>query len=105
MLVLIIHGIFVGLFLLLGLIFFNGKGPFLIAGYNTASKAEKEKIDEKKLCGYVGKLMFAFAVCFLILMSSDILGEMWLLWLGLALFFGVGIGGVIYINTGNRLKR
>ena len=53
----------------------------------------------------MGKLMFAFAGCFLILKASDILGEMWLLWLGLALFFGVGIGGVIYINTGNRLKR
>ena len=84
---------------------FNGKGLFLIAGYNTASKAKKEKIDEKKLCGYMGKLMFAFAGCFLILIASDILGEMWLLWLGLALFFGVGIGGVIYINTGNSLKR
>ena len=102
---LIIHGILVGLFLLLGIVFFNGKGSFLIAGYNTASKAEREKIDEKKLCGYMGKLMFAFAGCFLILMASDILGEMWLLWLGLALFFGVGIGGVIYINTGSRLKR
>lgn len=31
-----------------------GKGSWLIAGYNTASKKEKEKYDEKKLCRAVG---------------------------------------------------
>lgn len=78
---------------MLGILFLNGKGSFLIAGYNTASKAEKETIDERKLCNYVGKLMFLIAGCFLILMASDIFHKMWILWLGLALFFIVGIGG------------
>ncbi len=90
---------------MLGILFLNGKGSFLIAGYNTASKAEKETIDERKLCNYVGKLMFLIAGCFLILMASDIFHKMWILWLGLALFFIVGIGGVIYLNTGNRIKK
>lgn len=102
---LMIHGILVLLFLALGIVFLHGKGSFLIAGYNTASKAEKEKIDEKKLCGYMGKLMFSFAGCFLVLMVSDLTGKMWLLWLGLALLFATAIGGVIYINTGDRLKK
>lgn len=31
-----------------------GKGSFLIAGYNTASKEEKERYDEKKLCRVMG---------------------------------------------------
>lgn len=69
---LIIHGTAAVSFVILGIMFLCGKGSFLIAGYNTASKAEKEKIDEKKLCRYVGKLMFAFAGCFLILMASGI---------------------------------
>lgn len=38
--------------LLLGLAIplWMGKGAWLIAGYNTASKTEKAKYDEKKLC-------------------------------------------------------
>lgn len=53
----------IALFLVLGLIFSQGKGAFLIAGYNTASKAEKAKYDEKALCRFMGKIMFALAGC------------------------------------------
>ena len=105
MMLLLIHGIIVGVSILLGILFRRGKGSFLIAGYNTASKAEKEKIDEKKLCRYMGNLMFLIAGCFLVLVASDLTGKMWLLWLGLALLFGVVLGGIVYLNTGNRLKR
>jgi len=31
-----------------------GKGSFLLAGYNTASKKEKSKYNEKRLCRVVG---------------------------------------------------
>ena len=31
------------MFVILGIVFSKGKGAFLIAGYNTASKAEKQK--------------------------------------------------------------
>ena len=102
---LIIHGVVVGILTILGILFLNEKGSFFIAVYNTASKAEKEKIDEKKLCRYMGKLMFLLAGSFLVIMSSDILNEMWILWLGLALVFVIVIGGIIYINTGDRLKK
>ena len=49
---LMIHFIFVAVFVILGIIFLCGKGSFLIAGDNTASKVEKEKIDEKQLCRF-----------------------------------------------------
>ena len=102
---LVIHGICIALFLALGLVFSRGKGAFLIAGYNTASAAEKEKIDEKKLCRYMAKLMFVLAACWGVIASSELFHAMWLLWLGQILFFGVVIGGVICLNTGNRLKK
>ncbi len=102
---LVIHGAVTGSLVILGIIFLKGKGSSLIAGYNTASRAEKEKIDEKKLCRYVGKLMFALAGCFFIMMLSDIFHKMWILWLGLGLVFMVSIGGIIYINTGDRIKK
>ena len=100
-----IHGAVVGSLVILGVIFLKGKGAFLIAGYNTASKAEKEKIDEKKLCRCMSKMMFALAGCFFIVMLSDIFHKMWILWLGLGLVFIVSIGGMVYINTGDRIKK
>lgn len=39
-----IHLVMIMVFVILGVIFLNGKGAFLIAGYNTASKAEKKKL-------------------------------------------------------------
>ena len=101
---LIIHAIFAGLFVILGIMFLRGKGLDLIAGYNTTSKAEKEKIDKRKLCKYMGKLMFLLAGCFLILMASVVFDKLWLMWLGIVLFVCIAVGGVIYMNTGNRLK-
>lgn len=100
-----IHLFVVAVFAILGIVFLNGKGSFLIAGYNTASKAQKEKIDKKKLCNYTGKLMFVLAGCFLIIAASEVFGKMWLLWTGLVLFFIALIGGVVFMNTGNRLKK
>lgn len=46
-----------GLFFVLTVMFLAGKGSFLIAGYNTASKKEKERYDEKKLCRLMGVCM------------------------------------------------
>lgn len=37
-------------FSIMGVVFAFGKGAFLIAGYNTATDAEKAKYDEKRLC-------------------------------------------------------
>ena len=43
-----------GLFAIISIIFLPGHGVSLIAGYNTASKEEKEKYNAKKLCHYMG---------------------------------------------------
>ena len=86
---LVIHGCAGLLFIILGIVFFCGKGSFLIAGYNTASPKEKERYDEKALCRAMGGLMFACAACFGVLMLSDALASMALVWIGLAAFFVV----------------
>ena len=100
-----IHLLITASFVILGLVFQKGKGAFMIAGYNTASKAQKAQIDEKKLCRYVSRLMFALAVCWLIITACEVFGKIWLLWLGLALFLITVIVGVIYINTGGRIRK
>lgn len=62
--------------LILGIIFINGKGAFLIAGYNTSSKEEKAKYY-----------------------------NMTPLWVGWTLFFIITLFTLIYVNTGNRFRK
>lgn len=54
--------IMVGIFAVLSAILLSGHGAFLIAGYNTASKKEKEKYDEKKLCRVMGTGMLGITI-------------------------------------------
>ncbi len=100
-----IHLVIIAVCILLGFLFRRGKGTFLIAGYNTASKAQKERIDEKKLCRYMSGLMFILAGCWVIIAASEVFAQIWLLWLGFGLFMLSAILGVVYINTGGRIKK
>ena len=102
---LIVHGCAVLLFAILGIVFFCGKGAFLIAGYNTASPEEKARYDGKALCRTMGWMMFACAASFGVLMMSDVLKSIMLMWIGLVLFFVSIIFGVIYMNTSKKVKR
>lgn len=102
---LIAHSIIIGLLIILGIIFSCGKGAFLIAGYNTASKAEKNRIDEKLLCKFMGKLMFSLAGCFVIIALGAIFDIVLLLIIGLALFIILIIFAVVYANKDKHFKR
>ena len=93
------------LFLGLGIAFAKGKGMGLIAGYNTLSEKEKEKIDPKVLSKYMTRLMFLLAACWGVLSVGVELEKIWLFWVGFALFIGVTIFFAIYLNTGNRLGK
>ena len=55
------------LLLVISIILLSGHGSTLIAGYNTASKKEKERIDQKKLCRIVGAGLLPIAVLILIM--------------------------------------
>ena len=56
------------LFIILSAVLISGHGSGLIAGYNTASKEEKAKYHEKRLCRILG-IGMAF-VCVLILVME-----------------------------------
>jgi len=100
-----IHLIIVVLFVVLGIVFRRGKASFLIAGYNTMTRAEKAKIDEKKLCRFVSGLMFVLAACWLVVAMSEVFHRLWLLWLGLGLLFAAILVAVVYLNTGDHIKK
>lgn len=93
------------LFAVLGIVLWNGKGAWLIAGYNTSSKAEKSTYDEKSLCRFVAKLMFFYAGCCALLTVSTWLDSMAMHFCVIALFLIITFVAVIYANTGNRFKK
>ena len=51
-----------GLLAIISIIFLTGHGVSLIAGYNTASKEEKEKYNAKKLCHCMGMGMSVITI-------------------------------------------
>ena len=55
------------IFAVLSINLLSGHGSWFISGYNTASKEEKEKYDEKKLCRTMGIGMFVIAILILIM--------------------------------------
>lgn len=65
----------------LTIILLLGKGAFLIAGYNTASKAERAMYDEKKLCRVTGSGMGALAILMAISASFGYDKPSWIMWL------------------------
>lgn len=100
--------IFLGIdlvFIVLGILFSCGKGSFLIAGYNTASKAERAKYDEKALCRAMGWMMFALAACWLIAALNFLFENMAFFWVGILLIFIVVVIGAVYMNTSKKIKR
>lgn len=105
LLLMISHGIIIGLFIVLGFIFSAGKGASLVAGYNTSSKEEKSHIDEKLLLRFMGKLMFLMASCWLVVALGDWFNIVSLHIIGIVLVVISIAGAVVYANTGNRFKK
>ena len=91
--------------LVFGIILLNGKGAFLIAGFNTIRKEDREKYDKKALCRFVGKLMIGIFFCMLAIFSGAYFGISWLSIGGTILILTAVPGAVFYANTGNRFLK
>ena len=55
------------IFAVLSIVLLSGHGSWVISGYNIASKEEKEKYDEKKLCRTMGIGMSIISILILIM--------------------------------------
>jgi hypothetical protein len=58
-------------FAVMGILILVGKGDNLIAGYNTASREEREQIDIKRLRGLVGGLLIVLAPLMILLLGNE----------------------------------
>lgn len=76
----------IAIFLILAILLLCGKGAFLIAGYNTMTKEEKEKYDSKALCKSTGKFILSLVLCMLFILAADIFNLSYL-----SLTGGIGI--------------
>lgn len=64
------------LFVILTIILLSGRGSFLVAGYNTLSKDEKEKFDKKALSRQAGWVLLLIDIPVIILTILDYSGKM-----------------------------
>jgi len=83
----------------------NGRGSFLIAGFNTMSDAKRAEYDEKALCKAVGWMLLLMAIFMMLFPLAIQFDLMWLFWLSFVPFLVLPFAFVIYANTGRRFKK
>ena len=93
------------LFILIGIMLSLGKWSFLISGFNTMSKEEKEQYDVMSLCKFMGKIMFVVAFSIALFILSDILMIPILLNIGVVIIISSVIFAIIYTNIGDRFEK
>jgi len=101
---LVFFGVILAPILVMAIFLLNGKGAFLIAGYNTMNKDKQETYDEKALCRFVGMLLLVIIFCILLIPAAIYFEMAWLSYSGIAIMLLAIVGAVIYMNTGNRFR-
>ena len=101
----IFHLVMAIFLILLGSLIKYGKAAWLISGYNTASKEEKDKYDIEALCRGVGHFLFALAGTMVIPAAGSFFRAEGAIIAGWILFVLVTVVFLIYANTGNRYKK
>ncbi|MCD4713496.1 MAG: DUF3784 domain-containing protein [Clostridiales bacterium] len=84
------------------------KVTWLISGYNTASEEKKKEYDIEKLCKYMGNFLFVLASVFFIMSVLSIVLSSYaerITIVGFVFLSIVIICGIIFMNTGNRVKK
>ena len=90
------------IFAVLSIILLFGHGSWFISGYNTASKEEKAKYDEKKLCRTMGIGMSIIAILILIMGLFEKFLPAFFVYIALGIIVG---DVVVIIILGNTLCR
>jgi membrane protein YdbS with pleckstrin-like domain len=101
----IVWGIILIPMIIMSLFLMNGKGAFLIAGYNTMSKEKQAKYDVKAMCRSVGRFLLWTVCCTFLLPFAIHSGDPWMpIYVG-GIIMASSLVFVIYANTGNRFLK
>ena len=87
---------------IMGIIVLIGKGDNLIAGYNTASKEEREQYHIKRLRGLIGGLLVVLAPMTFLMLREE---SMTATWSFVGLTFILTIIVVVLANTWAKKKK
>ena len=100
-----LHIVLALLMFVLGYLIRYKRLSWLIAGYNTSSKEEKDTYDVAALSAGVGNLMFLLGGTLLVAAIGQLLGLGWAILAGWVLFVAVMVAALVYMNTGNRYRK
>lgn len=92
---------FILIFGVCGIQLLRGKWLMLIAGYNTASHEEREKINGKALGNLTGSVLI---ICSFLMLILALFPTLIIITLVIVLMFVLAIGSVIYASTSNKFK-
>ena len=101
----IIIGVIMLLLIAMSIVLLMGKGAWLIAGYNTLDKEEKEQYDSVALCKFFGKYLLSVALLMPVIPVGGIFKINWLAAVFISYVLISAIFVIIYCNTGNRFKK
>ena len=87
------------LLLTLSIVLLSGHGANLIAGYNTSSKEEKRKYDEKKLCKIAGTGLLVISVLILIMIIFEIVLPAYAAYVFLGIVLADVVVMIVLMNT------
>ena len=90
------------IFAVLSIVLLSGHGSWVISGYNTASKEEKEKYDEKKLCRTMGIGMSIISILILIMGLFESVLPAFFVYIAVGIIL---VNVVVIIILGNTLCR
>ncbi len=92
-------------FFFIGILFCKQRAGFLLAGWNTMPRREKEKWDEKRLLQFNGRCLIGMGVLLLIGALCSVLQWTWGIALTWLCFVVLIVWMLIYQNTANRFRR
>lgn len=90
---------------IMAIILLAGHGSRLIAGYNTLSEDEKEKIDATKLSKFIGGILLTIGLIVNGISIGNICNIRWLPISVPIIIVGLIVFAAIYCNTGNRFRK
>ena len=87
------------IFAVISIVLISGHGSWLISGYNTASKEEKSKYNEKKLCRTMGIGMSVIAILLLIMGVFENILPAFLVYIALGIILADVVITIVLGNT------
>jgi len=88
-----------------GVCLLNGKGSFLIAGYNAKSDQELEAYDTVAVCKFMAKVAFSLSFSLVFFLLSSVFHVKILMYIGALLMFGIILFQFVYTYKWKRFLK